>query len=211
MAQSVLVFKHFPIRNTLGDLKNNDLLVNYVNHLLNTKSRNHIHIHMKRQKQSAKPRFTTSRIITIGAIAAIVSIAGFFGYRALVPANGSAPMLSFPMNDYIKATHSQNGGFFYVSQASGAVKGIKSTTSSTSQINPSYSFTKGELVSMHFINEDYETHSQHNFNIDEFNVHTKSLGYFGTETVNFVADKPGTYPYYCSIHPEMKGTITVEG
>lgn len=164
---------------------------------------------MKRQKQSAKPRFSKNRIISIGVIAAIVSIAGFFGYRALVPTNGNAPVLSFPMNQYIRATHSQNGGFFYVSQASGAVKGIKST-SSTSQINPSYAFTKGELVSIHFINEDYETHSQHNFNIDGLNIHTKSLGYFGTETVNFVADKPGTYTYYCSIHPEMTGTITVE-
>jgi plastocyanin len=59
------------------------------------------------------------------------------------------------------------------------------------------------------INEDYQTHSKHNFNIDQFNVHTKDLGYFQTQTVTFVADKEGTFQYYCTIHPEMKGNIVV--
>lgn len=148
--------------------------------------------------------------MAIGAIAAVVSLVGFFGYRALVPVNGTSPVLGFPTNDFIKATHSKSG-YFYLSQASGSVKGLRSTGGSSAHINPSYVYSKGELVSFHFINEDYDTHSKHNFNIDAFNVHTKDLGYFGTETVSFVADKTGTFDYYCSIHPEMKGTITVEG
>jgi plastocyanin len=65
-------------------------------------------------------------------------------------------------------------------------------------------------VSVHLINEDDQAHEKHNINIDEFGVHTKDLGYFEGETVTFVADKAGTFEYYCSIHPEMKGTMTVE-
>ncbi|HVX03081.1 MAG TPA: cupredoxin domain-containing protein [Nitrososphaera sp.] len=164
---------------------------------------------MKKQKQSPKPRFTKNRAIAIGAIAAIVSVVGFFGYRALIPSNGSTPVFGFPSNDFISATHSQNGGYYFLSQASGAVKGIRSVGSS-SQINPTYTYKKGDLVSFHVINEDQQTHSKHNFNIDAFNIHTKDLDYFGTDTVSFVADKTGTFNYYCSIHPEMKGTITVE-
>ncbi|AIF85568.1 plastocyanin [Candidatus Nitrososphaera evergladensis SR1] len=165
---------------------------------------------MKKQKVRPKPRFTRNRAVAIGAIAAVLAIVGFFGYRALVPTNGSVPVLSFPMNDFIKATHGKSG-YFYLSQTSGSVKGLRTSSSNSgSQINPNYVYSKGELVSFHFINEDYDTHSQHNFNIDEFNVHTKDLGYFGSETVSFVADKTGTFNYYCSIHPEMKGTITVE-
>jgi hypothetical protein len=30
--------------------------------------------------------------------------------------------------------------------------------------------SKGGLESIHFINEDYETHSKHNFNIDECHI-----------------------------------------
>jgi plastocyanin len=44
---------------------------------------------------------------------------------------------------------------------------------------------------------------------DEFNVHTRDLGYFETQTVTFLADKKGTFEYYCTIHPEMKGIIKV--
>jgi len=164
---------------------------------------------MKKQKQRPKPRFTKNRAIVYGAIAAVVSLVGFFGYRALVPANGSTPVLSFPMNDFIKATHSSSG-YYYLSQASGSVKGLRTAGNGGTQINPTYVYSKGDLVSFHFINEDYDTHSKHNFNIDEFNVHTSDLGYFGTESVSFVTDKAGTFNYYCSIHPEMKGTITVE-
>jgi plastocyanin len=36
------------------------------------------------------------------------------------------------------------------------------------------------------------------------------LGYYESQIFTFVADKPGTYQYYCTIHPEMKGNITVE-
>jgi len=161
----------------------------------------------KQRQRSASKRMTRSRLFIYGAIAAVAAGVGYLGFN---PVNGNSPALSLMANhNYIKAAYSSQSGYMYVSQASGAVKGVKSTSGS-SLINPTYTFNKGEIESIHFINEDYDTHSLHNFNIDAFNVHTKDLGYYETQTVTFVADKPGTYEYYCTIHPEMKGIITVE-
>ena len=95
-----------------------------------------------------------------------------------------------------------------MSQSAGGVKGSRGGGAS---VNPVYFLNKGSLESVHLINEDYDTHSKHNFNIDQFKVHTKDLGYFESQTITFIADKVGTFEYYCTIHPEMRGTVTVEG
>ena len=79
--------------------------------------------------------------------------------------------------------------------------------------SPPLMVTNGNLVQIHLINEEKNEPSNksiHNLNIDEFNVHTGDLGYFQTKSITFLADKVGTFEYYCSIHPEMKGTITVK-
>ncbi len=163
----------------------------------------------KRRKDQTPPRrrLTRNKMIVIGALAAFGSAIGYFGINAMIPVNGSAPAFAFPANHYIKATH-ERSGYVYVSQASGGVKGLR--TSGGGIINPTYTFSKGGLESIHFINEDYDTHSLHNFNIDEFNVHSHDLKYFESQTITFIADKPGTYQYYCTIHPEMKGNIVIE-
>ncbi len=158
------------------------------------------------KKQQNVRRSTKGRAIVIGAAAAVVLLVGFFGYRALTPVNANGPVFSFPANEYVKAVHSKNG-YVYVSQATGSIKGARGGGSAL--VNPTYTYKKGALASFHIINED-TTDAVHNFNIDEFGVHTKDLGNFGGETVTFVADKAGTFEYYCSIHPEMKGAITVE-
>jgi hypothetical protein len=162
----------------------------------------------RRRKEQAPRRMTKGRIITIGMLAAVVSAVGYFGINSMIPANGSSPVFGFPSNHFLKATHS-NSGYTYVSQSSGSVKGLR-TNGGGGVTNPTYAFGRGELESIHFINGDYDTHSQHNFNIDEFNVHTRDLGYYESQTVTFLAGEPGTYPYYCSIHPEMKGDIVIE-
>lgn len=163
----------------------------------------------RRRKQPTSFRMTRNKMIVIGVLAAVASAIGYFGFNSMIPANGSSPVFSFPSNHFIKATHSNRSGYMYISQSSGSVKGMR-TSGGGGIINPTYTFRSGELVSIHFINEDYDTHSQHNFNVDEFNVHTRDLGYFESQTVTFVADKPGTYQYYCTIHPEMKGNIVIE-
>jgi hypothetical protein len=161
----------------------------------------------RKQKRQVSKGLTKNGIIAIGAMAAVAVVIGIVGYNSLIPSNGGAPVFGLAANHFIKATHSAKEGYMYVSQSSGSVKGLRSGGGS---INPSYTLTKGELQSLHVINEDYETHSKHNLNIDAFNVHTRDLGYFESQTVTFFPEKAGTFEYYCSIHPEMKGVITIE-
>lgn len=147
------------------------------------------------------------RIIAYGVIATVISIIGYLGYSSMVPVNGTAPVFGAPSNNFIKATYSPGMGHHWLSMASAKVKGMRSSGGNVA--NPKYTFNKGELETFHVINEDYTTKSAHNFNIDEFNVHTKDLGYYESQTITFVADKTGTFEYYCTIHPGMNGTITV--
>jgi hypothetical protein len=153
-------------------------------------------------------KFSKGLIITVSAAAGIVSLLGYAGIHSLIPVNGTVPVFAAPRNSFIKATYSQQTGYYFLSQSAGGVKGSRGGSAS---VNPVYYLKKGSLESVHLINEDYETHSKHNFNIDQFKVHTKDLGYFESQTITFIADKLGTFEYYCTIHPEMRGTVTVEG
>lgn len=148
-------------------------------------------------------------MITIAVLAAIVSGAGVLGYKSMIPVNGTTPVFGVPSNHFIKATQSINSGYHWLSVSSGSVKGMRGS-SGGNIMNPGYDFVKGHLESIHVINEDYTTHSLHNFNIDEFNVHSKDLGYYESQSFTFLADKTGTFHYYCSIHPVMKGEISIQ-
>ncbi len=155
-------------------------------------------------------KITKKRIITYAILAAVVSSIGFAGYKSMIPTNGAAPVFGMPNNHFVKAQYSPRSGYTWVSMSSGSTKGMKNTGGSGATINPTYVFNKGGLQSMHIINDDYETHSTHNFNIDEFNIHSKDLSSSQSQTITFVANKAGTFEYYCTIHPEMKGHITIE-
>jgi plastocyanin len=165
---------------------------------------------------SFKTTMTRNRIITYGIIAAILSGVGIAGYKSMIPTNGSTPVFGIPVNHFVKAKYSTGSGYAWVSMSSSSSKGLKSTSrgggagAAAAAVNPSYILGKGGLQSMHIVNEDYETHSKHNFNIDEFNVHSNDLAYTQSQTITFVADKSGTFHYYCSIHPEMKGDIVIK-
>jgi nitrite reductase (NO-forming) len=54
----------------------------------------------------------------------------------------------------------------------------------------------------------------HDLTLDEFAVATKQLKAGESETVQFVADKTGSFEYYCSVGNHramgMKGTLTVK-
>jgi hypothetical protein len=167
----------------------------------------------KRRRQNghsvSSVRMTKKRLISYGIIAVILSAVSITGYKSLIPTNGNTPVFGVPNNHFVKAKYSAGSGYAWVSMSSGSAKGLRGS-SGGGITNPTYFFSKGGLQSMHLINEDYETHSKHNFNIDELNIHSKDLAYSASQTITFIADKPGNFQYYCNIHPEMKGNITVE-
>ena len=69
---------------------------------------------------------------------------------------------------------------------------------------------KGDNVKIVFTN----TEGSHDLVIDEFNVRTPQIKAGEKSTIDFIADKSGTFEYYCSIgnHRQMgmKGQLTVE-
>ncbi len=161
----------------------------------------------KKQKNNNKNKFfTKGTIIGIAVMAVLASVGGYFALGSMVPVNGTTPVFGTPTNLYIIATHTTTDGYIFQEQSTR--QGKKSL--STGAIDVSIHVIKGELVSIHVINEDKETQSQQDLNIDEFNVHTKKLNYFQAQTINFIADKTGTFKYYSTIHPEMKGAIVVD-
>ena len=69
---------------------------------------------------------------------------------------------------------------------------------------------KGDTVRIVFTNVE----GTHDWVIDEFNAATKQLKAGESETIEFVADKAGTFEYYCSVGSHramgMKGNLIVE-
>jgi len=69
---------------------------------------------------------------------------------------------------------------------------------------------KGEIVRIEFTSKV----GTHDFVLDEFNVRTKQLSAGQSDSVEFVADKTGTFEYYCSVanHRQMGmvGKLIVE-
>lgn len=69
---------------------------------------------------------------------------------------------------------------------------------------------KGDTVKIVFNNKV----GFHDWVIDEFNARTKQIQAGQTEEVTFVADKTGTFEYYCSVGQHramgMKGNLIVE-
>ena len=69
---------------------------------------------------------------------------------------------------------------------------------------------EGEMVRITLTNKM----GMHDWKLDEFNVGTKVLQAGQSETIEFLADKKGTFEYYCSVGQHrangMKGTLTVK-
>jgi plastocyanin len=78
------------------------------------------------------------------------------------------------------------------------------------QENPELRVKQGDTVTI----ELAVTEGFHDWVVDEFAAKTQQVKSGGTTSVTFVADKQGTFEYYCSIgsHRQqgMKGTLIVE-
>lgn len=143
-------------------------------------------------------------IIAIVAFTLIGVTVGYSAINSMIPVNGKFPVLAAPENTYLVAKHDPQAGYVFATK--GTTSGKKSL--GALHVTPEIHVGKNQLGSIHVINDD--TDSKHNLNIDEFNVHTKDLNYFETQTTTFIADKTGTFKYYCSLHPEMNGKLIVQ-
>lgn len=161
---------------------------------------------VKKQKNKAKSSpISKGAVITVAIMISLVAGGVYYLWTHSVPVNSTTPNFSPPSNIYILAIHNADGYSYDEQSTKTGKKSISGTNT-----NPVIHVSKGTLIALHVINEDKDTGSDQDLNIDTFNVHTKHLKYFEAQTINFVADKEGTYPYYSTIHPEMKGTITVD-
>jgi nitrous-oxide reductase len=73
---------------------------------------------------------------------------------------------------------------------------------------------RGDKVTIHMTNIEQTTDELHGFGLAEFNVNVVADP-GETKTVEFVADKPGVFPYYCTnfcsaLHQEMQGYLLVK-
>lgn len=68
----------------------------------------------------------------------------------------------------------------------------------------------GDTVKLTFQN----TEGFHDWRVDEFNAFTKQIGIGKEDTITFIADKVGTFEYYCSVGQHramgMVGKLIVE-
>jgi len=161
-----------------------------------------------KQKTKSIPKKSTIFGIMIGA--AIIVAIGYFALVSMIPVNGDFPVFGAPTNIYLKTISIEDGSSVFASQS---IKGGKNGGGPNGNHYPTLYVSKGNLVSIHFINEDGSLanyNHKHNLNIDEFNVHSNDLDHRQTQSITFLADKEGTFDYYDSIHPEMRGKIVVK-
>ena len=94
--------------------------------------------------------------------------------------------------------------------AVGTTKSFTVTGSNFAFAPSTLSVKKGDTVKITF---KMASGTSHDFVIDAFNVRTNRLEAGDSQTVTFVADKTGSFEYYCSVGQHramgMKGTLTV--
>jgi nitrous-oxide reductase len=74
---------------------------------------------------------------------------------------------------------------------------------------------KGDKVTIYLTNIEQTTDELHGFGLNEYNINVV-VDPGETKTIEFVADKPGVFPFYCTnfcsaLHQEMQGYLLVKG
>ena len=76
--------------------------------------------------------------------------------------------------------------------------------------NPNIRVKEGEKIRIEFASIE----GFHDWKVDEFNAATKKVNAEGSTSVEFIANKKGTFEYYCSVGQHrangMKGNLIVE-
>ena len=136
--------------------------------------------------------------IVVGIVIAVLVLAGIGGGLYMAsrpkvlpgPTATSPSLLIPPVQDFVVEPTSATGD-----EASGPVKEFTVTGSSFKFSPNTITLKKGDTVRINFKSQG----SLHNLVIDGLDVATSELGEGEEEEVEFVADKSGTFDYYCSI------------
>ena len=138
--------------------------------------------------------------------------AGAFYILSLKPQE-STPTMEGKIQDNSSMMSSAPSMMLESSESGAAEDSIKEFTVTGSNFKfsqPEIRVKEGDVVRITFKNES----GHHDFVIDEFNVATEQTNGPTEEIVTFVADKTGTFEYYCSVlgHKQlgMKGKLIVE-
>ncbi len=147
----------------------------------------------------------------IGFVIVVVLVGGYFALRSQKYSESDAMQSPEPTQVMESASPdasvspSDTGAV-----ANGAVKEFTVTGSNFSFSLKEMKVAKGDKVRITFKNAE----GFHDFRIAEFNVATKQLKAGAEETVEFVADKTGTFEYYCSVGQHramgMHGNLIVQ-
>lgn len=164
----------------------------------------------------------TDRRATIIIIAIVVIVAlgvAYFAYRspeeAPLPLDTSGGKVSAPTVIGTSSPTSSAGDTGANTSTEGSVQApsVKefTVTGQNFSFSPaSMTVKKGDTVKITFKNSG----GMHDWKIDEFSAGTKVLQVGQQETIQFVADKAGTFEYYCSVGQHramgMKGSLIVQ-
>lgn len=140
-----------------------------------------------------------NKVIALIAIAVVV-IAGWLMFK-----DAGIPTGVESLNPVVNTgTENEN------TQATGVVREFTITSEGLVYNPKQIEVNEGDTVKITYVN----TLGFHDLVIDEYNVATKQLPAGQSEVVTFVADKAGTFEYYCSVgtHRQqgMWGTLTVK-
>ncbi len=147
--------------------------------------------------------------VLIGFIVVVVLVGGYFALSN--PGTPEATQSPEPTQAMASASPDMSVSPSATGNAmNGKVKEFTVTASNFSFSLKEMKVMKGDTVKITFKNAE----GFHDFRIAEFNVATKQLKAGAEETVEFVADKAGTFEYYCSVGQHramgMKGSLIVQ-
>lgn len=141
----------------------------------------------------------------------VVLIGGFMLFQNMQNSNTQTPTPS-STDQSNQATTEPNTDSSMASSAAttGTVKDV-TITGSNFKFSPStITVNKGDTVKVTFANSG----GMHNVMFDDFSAGSKTIQSGATDSFQFVADKTGTFQYYCSVGNHkamgMVGTLTVQ-
>jgi len=139
-------------------------------------------------------------------------------YAQIIKADKLSPMPIYPEIGYSPATMSRSDGATQPGQERIERRGGEVhvyMTAIRSHFNPEYiRVRQGDHVIIHITNIEQARDATHGFGVSKYNVNL-SLEPGEAQTVSFVADQAGVFPYYCTefcsaLHLEMTGYLLVE-